>query len=120
MEILAALPSLALIAVVLLDGFEAMVLPRRVTRPYRLTRLYYRNAWAGWRRLATLFPTGKRRESFLSVFGPLSLLGLFALWVLGLITGFAGLYWSLDTRPQGADATDFFSCFYLSSGTFFT
>jgi hypothetical protein len=113
--------SLALIFVVLVDGFEVMVLPRRVTRPYRLTRLFYRLTWTGWRSLACRFPVGKRRETFLSVFGPLSLLFLFATWVVGLITGFALLHWSLGTPLHTPEkSVDFASYFYLSGVTFFT
>jgi hypothetical protein len=120
MTVIAALASVALIVLVLWDGFESMVLPRRVTRPYRLARLFYRTTWRLWRALAAYVPAGKRRESFLSVFGPLSLLGLFGLWVLALITGFAGLHWALATAPPGEDPNDFLSYLYLSGGTLFT
>jgi hypothetical protein len=39
MPILTAAASLALIAFVLAEAFEALALPRRVTRPFRPTRL---------------------------------------------------------------------------------
>jgi len=113
--------SLALILAILGEGFEAMVLPRQVMRPYRYTRLYYRLLWEFWRLLALNIPPGKWRASFLSVFGPLSLLGLFASWVAGLIVGFALLNWSLGTtlNPGGA-AADFLTYLYYSGTTFFT
>lgn len=38
MQILLALASLVVIGLVLVDAFEAMVLPRRVTRAYRPAR----------------------------------------------------------------------------------
>ena len=41
MNILLALLSVALIFYILVDSFESMILPRRVTRPYRFARLYY-------------------------------------------------------------------------------
>src|SRR5664279_2071408 len=69
--------GLILILVALYDGFETMVLPRRVTRVIRPARLYYRTVWKAWTNLARLFPAGKQRNNFLSVFGPLSLIGLF-------------------------------------------
>src|SRR5262245_59578449 len=97
------LASLALILVVLLDGFEAMVLPRRVTHPYRLTRLFYRATWFGWRAVGARLPAGRRRQTFLSVFGPLSLLALFATWVAGLILGFGLLHRSLGTHLKTPD-----------------
>ncbi len=123
MWILGTLASIAIIFVILLDGFEAMVLPRRVTRPYRLTRLFYRNAWIVWRALGRRITVGRRREAFLGVFGPLSLLTLFALWVTGLIIGFGLLHWSLstplNTLPPGL-SPGLGTYLYLSGTTFFT
>src|SRR5207253_3259839 len=87
MGILGTLISVVLIAVVLGDAFEAMVLPRRVTHRYRLARLFYRGSWMLWQVLARCLPSGRRRATWLSLFGPLSLLGLFATWMVGLIFG---------------------------------
>ena len=121
MWVLLTLISVALIFVFLLDGFETMVLPRRVTRPFRVTRLFYHYAWTGWRGVGLLFKPGKRREAVLSIFGPLSLLLLFVVWIVGLMAAFALLYWSLgtplNTAPNGAT---FGTYFYLSSSTFLT
>jgi hypothetical protein len=121
MGIVLAPASVLLIAVVLLDSFEVMVLPRRVTRWLRLTRFYYRGTWTLWRALGQHLAPGKRREYFLSMFGPLSLLGLFATWELSLIFAFALLQWSLGTALQAPEkSVDFGSYLYLSGATFFT
>jgi hypothetical protein len=121
MWIVLALASLAFILLVLLDGFETMVQPRRVTRPYRFTRFFYRNTWKLWRAVARHLAAGKRREAFLSLFGPLSLLGLFATWVLGLILGFGALHWSLSTELKDVTGRSELSTYlYLSGTTFFT
>ena len=53
--------SAALILLILLDAFETVVLPRRVTRPYRFARLYYRESWIVWRAAARRIKAGKRR-----------------------------------------------------------
>src|SRR5438132_813049 len=120
MGILTTLGSLFLILVVLVEGFETMVLPRRVTR-IRLTRLFYRSSWTLWRALGLHLAPGKRREYLLSVFGPLSLLGLFATWVLSLILGFALLHWSFGTAPRAPEeAAGPGMYLYLSGVTFFT
>jgi hypothetical protein len=113
--------SLALIVLALWDAFEAMVFPRRVTRTYRPTRLFYRSTWMVWRLIACWMNPGRRRESFLSIFGPLSLLGLFATWVAILILGFALLHWTLATPLHTPDdSTDLTAYWYLSGSTFFT
>jgi hypothetical protein len=55
------------------------------------------------------------------MFGPLSLLGLFAMWMLGLIVGFGLLHWSLGTVLQPAsNGTSLATYLYLSGTTFFT
>jgi hypothetical protein len=99
--------SLLVIAIVMLDAFEAMLLPRRVARNLRLARQFYRLTWRPWSALGCRWGSGKRREIFLSVFGPLSMLVLFTVWAVGLILGFALLHWSLDTplAPQRAGAS---------------
>ena len=53
MTALGILSGTLLILVIFAEAFEALVLPRRITRPYRLTRLYYRVAWWAWQRLAS-------------------------------------------------------------------
>src|SRR5882757_2949389 len=110
---LMGLIGLLLIVVVLWDVFETIVLPRRVTRRFRLTRFYYRSVWAPWSAIAHRFRKSKKRETFLSVFGPLSLLGLLILWGMALVFGFALLHWALGselTLPQGLPG--FFSDLY--------
>jgi Ion channel len=115
MSVLCGLVGFALVLWVLVETFEAMVLPRRVTRPYRFTRLYYRVAWRLWLALATLIPPGRRRTSMLSGFGPLSLLALFALWAAALVAGF-GLMHAAVAPPDRALADSL----YLSGTTFTT
>lgn len=119
---LGALAAVAMIAVVLIDAFEAMMLPRRVRHAYRLARVFYATAWVLWTTLARALPIGRWRNAFFSVFGPLSLFGLMVIWAVGLIFGFALLHWSLNTSlslPQGTDEA-FTTYLYLSGTTFFT
>ncbi len=123
MAYLGALLALLVLAVTLLDGFETIILPRRVSRLLRPSRLYYRGAWTLWRLVAGRLPHGKRRDYFMSVFGPLSLLTLFALWAFVLVSAFALLYYSLGvTLKQGSneETPDYVTFFYMSGVTFFT
>ena len=61
-----------LILGVLWDAFETAVLSRRVSRGTRLTTLFYRWTWPAWRAVAARIRSDRRRENFLTVFGPLS------------------------------------------------
>ncbi len=120
MPILALLTSVLLIAVVLWDAFETVILPRTVTRRLRLTGIYFRVSWKLWARAAAMLRSNGRRERFLAVYGPLSLLGLVALWAFGLIVGFAGLHWAAGSSLHSLTAqARFVDDLYMSGTTFF-
>ena len=92
-----------LIVLVLMDTFETMLLPRRLKHQFRFTRLYYRHSWKPWAAMAPRIRSDKRRSTFLSVYGPLSILVLISLWAIGLIFGFALVHWALGTPLSGKD-----------------
>src|SRR5207302_1981292 len=55
------------IAVIMWDAFEAIVLPRRVTRRLRPARMFYRVTWRLWSAVARRMRPGGRRETFFSL-----------------------------------------------------
>jgi hypothetical protein len=113
--------GLALIATVLWDAFETVVLPRTVTRRLRIARLYFRGTWKPWARIAQTINSDSRRERFLAVYGPVSLLGLLAVWAVGLIAGFGVLHWSAGSQLRTpAGPAQFADDLYMSGTTFFT
>lgn len=118
---LAVIIGIFLIFIVLWDAFETVVLPRRVTRRYRLVRLFYRVTWPVWSGLVCrLFPK-KRQEALLSYYGPLSLILLLVLWAVVLITGFGLLYWAQNHSIKTPEGTiGFGACLYFSGTSFFT
>lgn len=121
MRFIGAAIGVAIILLMMVDGFETILQPRRVTHRFRFARLFYLSTWAAWRRGALALPAGKRREAFLSLFGPLSLLGLFATWVAGMVIGFGILHWSLGTMVHAPEASHtWWTYIYLSGTTFFT
>ncbi|HVS80171.1 MAG TPA: potassium channel family protein [Pyrinomonadaceae bacterium] len=120
MHILIGLAGTFLIVVVLWDVFETIVLPRRVTRRVRLTRLFYRACWSPWSAICRIVRDSKRRETLLSVFGPLSILVLLTVWALALLTAFAMVHWAIGSRIASSGPTGFFSDLYYSGTTFFT
>lgn len=121
MTIAAAIFGVVLIMLVLWEGFETIVLPRRVTRRFRLTRLFYRRTWIPWSKMVSSFVPARRQETWLSVFGPLSLLLLLSIWAGGLITGFSLLHWATNSAVMSHDgSTGFLTDIYLSGTTFFT
>jgi hypothetical protein len=121
MEVLPAILGVVLILVVLGDAFETIVQPRRVTRRIRLARLFFRYTWLPWSALLRWISSGRRRETYLSYYGPLSLIFLLMVWATSLILGFALLHWANGsavglTKGSAGFGTDL----YFSGTTFFT
>src|SRR5258708_9650979 len=115
MFILMGIIGFVVIVVVLWDVFETIVLPRRVTRRFRLTRAFYRLIWLPWSAIARRLKKSKQRETFVSVFGPLSLLALLVVWAVTLVFGFALLHWAAGSRLNLATGdAGFFSDLYYS------
>lgn len=116
-----AIVGCVIIGVVLLDAFETVVLPRRVTRHFKLTAWFYRQTWIPWKRIAGHIQTPSRQQSFLGYFGPLSLIMLLAFWATGLIFGFGLLQYGIGGHEQlGNEPITFGRILYHSGETFFT
>lgn len=121
METLAAIVGVVIILLVLWEAFETIVLPRRVTRHFRFTRLFYRKTWRMWRRVVCMVKGRRLRETLLSVYGPASLLGLVASWAALLVLGFGLLHWCFETAVQSRlPYRGFWTDIYFSGTTFFT
>ena len=121
MRIIGLVTGFLLIAAILWDTFETIILPRRVTRRIRLTSFFYRSAWVPFSRIARRVNNSRQREKFLSLFGPLSLFVLLGIWATVLIIGYALLYWARESPLAiSGEQTSFWSYLYLSGVTFFT
>ena len=116
------LAGMACIFFALLDAFETVILPRRATGRFRMTRLFYTVTWFPWRWAAVLVRHPRKRETLLSFYGPLSLVLLIGAWAAALILGFALIYYAIpnafvDPRPT---AHPFITDLYASGTTIFT
>jgi Ion channel len=125
MRIAIGILSVLLLLIILWDVFETIILPRRITRRFRLARAFYLMTWQPWRAIARAIPWGNRRESFLSFFGPLSLLFLFGVWSFGIIVAFAGLHWAngsavIVPAALQTHVPNFWTDLYMSGTTMFT
>lgn len=119
-RVFAGIAGWTMIAFVLRDAFETMILPRRLNGRFRFTRVYFQGIWPLWSSAAARL-SGRRRESALSLFGPLSMLLLFVLWAVILIGGFACVYWSLGSPLRTPEPLRGFSMdVYLSGVTLLT
>jgi len=111
----------ALFVAILWDAFESVILPRHVRRSFRIARFFFRTAWTIWSVIAAYIRTPKRREGYLSYFGPLSLLLLIGFWALALVLAFAMLQWAAGSAlASPGNPSTFRTDLYFSGTTFFT
>jgi hypothetical protein len=120
MFIIVGLIGLLIILIIFQDAFETVILPRRVSRRIRLARLFYFTTWGVWSLSAHKMESLDRRETFLSYYGPLSLILLIALWAVMLILGFATLQWAFGSAMNTHGPITFGTDLYMSGTTFFT
>jgi Ion channel len=117
----AFLTGIAIFLIVIWDAFESIILPRRVTRKFRLTRAFYRITWQSSRILVKLIPSRKTRETLLGFYGPISLLVLIGVWAVGLVLGFGLMQFGAGSAVNVTGGYPSLSNdFYLSGTTFFT
>jgi Ion channel len=113
--------GVALFLIVVWDAFEAIILPRRVTRKFRLTRLFFRSTWGIWKLFVNLIPVRKTREALLAFYGPMSLILLIGVWAIGLVLGFGLMQYGSGSAVNAAGSQPgFWTDLYMSGTTFFT
>jgi|SRR5438105_4725591 len=119
--LIAIVVGLSLVGAGLWDAFETIVLPRRVSRRVRIASLFYQLTWRPYAAVASRVHDEVRRETFLSFYGPLSLIILVGVWAVVLVVGFAVLQWAAGSGLSVADGqADFVIDLYYSGTTFFT
>ncbi|HLW53444.1 MAG TPA: potassium channel family protein [Candidatus Angelobacter sp.] len=118
---LAVVCGVLLILAVLWETFETLVLPRRVTRHFRMTRFFYRSTWIPYSAFTRRIRNRRRRDALLSYYGPLSLLLLLAFWAVALIFGFALVHYGDGATFAGTlFPSRFGNALYLSGTTLVT
>ncbi|HEV2659124.1 MAG TPA: potassium channel family protein, partial [Ktedonobacteraceae bacterium] len=121
MRIVAIVVSLIIIIGTLQDGFETVILPRKVSRRFRLSIMFYISTWIGWSAIGRRMRSGNRREYYLGYFGPLSLLMLLIVWAIFLVIGYALLQWGVASPLISPEKIETFGTYlYMSGVTFIT
>jgi len=122
MHIAAFIAGFLCLCIVLVDAFQTIILPRRASGRFRLTRLFYSATWNPWAFFARRLQNKTRREAVFSYYGPLSLIVLLVVWAGAMIVGFALIFYSLGSpfRDTSALVVGFRSDLYVSGTTLFT
>jgi hypothetical protein len=108
--------ALIILATVLYDLFQTVVLPRPAVRKRQLARRLLGPMWRIWRWVSERSSRIDRSEARLAAFAPLALLMLFGVWAVALILAYGMLIDSLadQFRPP---PKDFATAIYISAST---
>ena len=121
MRILALIAGVGCLFIVLLDAFQTIILPRRASGRFRLTRIFYILTWGPWTFLARQLRSPRKRETAFSFYGPLSLILLLIVWAGAMVIGFGLIYYALGSPfADVMHRAGFVSDLYLSGTTIFT
>jgi hypothetical protein len=113
--------GIACLFAVLLDAFQTIILPRRASGRFRLTRVFYIVTWKPWVFFARRLRDPRRRESAFSYYGPLSLIFLLVVWAGAMVIGFALIFYSLGSPfNDSTQGPGLRSDLYVSGTTIFT
>lgn len=127
MRIAALIVGIMCCLAVFVDAFQTIILPRRPSGRFRITRIFFISTWEPWTAIAGRIRDGRAREQVYSAYGPLSLLLLLFLWAMLLILGFGLFYYALGTpftdvmgTQTAAGLSRFRTALYVSGTTLFT
>jgi hypothetical protein len=121
MRVIALIAGVVCLFTVLLDAFQTIILPRRATGKFRITRIFYILTWKPWVFHTLLLHNPRKRETSFSYYGPLSLIVLLMVWAAGMIFGFALLFYSQGSPfHDGLQPPGLRSDLYVSGTTLFT
>ena len=121
MRTLALVTGILCLSIVLFDAFQTIILPRRATGRFRLTRLFYIATWYPWGFFARRLLNPHRRETVLGYYGPLSLILLLVVWAAAMVLGFALIFYAIGSPFNDASQpSNFYSDLYVSGTTIFT
>jgi hypothetical protein len=121
MRIVIFIAGVICLFVALFDAFQTIILPRRATGRFRLTRLFFITTWKPWVFFTRRLRDARKRESAFSFYGPMSLIFLLAIWAAALTVGFALIYYALGNPfNDSVQGPGFRSDLYVSGTTIFT
>jgi hypothetical protein len=103
------------------DAFATVVLPRTVAPMRRLSGRFYKWSWLLWSAIGRRIGNPGLCLTFLSVYGPLSVMLLMMIWATLAIGAFALIYVGLSERFVAASGpVGIGELFYTSGSTFMT
>jgi hypothetical protein len=120
LHVLSVVAGLTVIAFILSDVFQAVVLPRAASINLRISARLVRLTWPLWVRAGIRIADGERREDFLGAYGPFALVSFLLLWGSGSIVGYGFIFYGLGAElrpvPNLGEALYFAGTSFLTIG----
>jgi len=116
MRIVVGIAGALLVILMLLEIFLAFLVPQRVRRGPRIVRTVRDLGWTPWRWLGRRLPE-RAADTMLGLYGPLSLVVNLALWLLGMVIGYAALQWAGGSQLSPGSSVRFGQDLYFSAAT---
>ena len=107
--------GLVLLVTVLVDVFEAIVLPRTVMRRVRLSNVFFTTSRRLYRWMGNL-PEENFRQSLLVGSAPMTLLCMIVVWSVLLILGWSLVYFGLGWPERFSESLYFSGVTFLTLG----
>ncbi len=117
-DVLALLVGAVLITIATADALHTLIVTRLTVHEWWPTDLYYRKTWRLFRGAVGRIGSDHRREAWLGLYAPLSLLGLLVAWIATLIVGWGFVWWALRHDIDGIDTLG--DGIYFSGVSFFS
>ena len=117
-KLLALLGGAGLVLIAATDAVSTLVTTQRRSSRLWPTYVFYRRTWRIWRALGRRIGSEQARERLLTIYGPLSLLGLLVIWVLLLLAGWGLVWWVLRGQLEGVRG--YLDAVYFAGVGFFT
>ena len=116
MRILVGVLGGVLVGLMLFEIFLAFLLPRRVKRDPKLARRVAIFLYGPWKAVTRRLPD-QIGDTLLGMYGPFGLLLDLALWVAGLMLGYACLQWAGGSHVSPGGHADFGQDLYFSAAS---
>ncbi len=108
-----------LVAVVVYDVFQTVVVPRRTAARWRFSPPIVYLLWPIWQRIGLRIKPAWRRENFLGTYAPFVITMLLVVWVVSLIVGFGLVFHALQDELQPPPRTHL-AAFYAAGTALLT
>jgi hypothetical protein len=119
MTVVSIVVGAILVAWILNDIFKAVLVPRAIDAPFRISVIGSRILWRAWRSIGASMKPGSRREDFLGSYAPLAFVVLILLWLLGLIFGYGLILYGLQDQLRPA-SNGFSTALYFAATSVLT